>query len=541
MSTAIRSSFVDHTGLDGTGDAINGNEVDENPNVVADVLDGTLATDLAGAGTLDFVMTDTRAGIRLIDLSNAAAAIHEGLVLEWDPGDGGNLTDNSSGIGIDFKLPDDADTQTVFGSLNVVCVDDAAASTDGEFSFRVTAAGTDNVEQMTLSAAAMVVTPPATITGLITATAGITSGANIVSDTDSTDDLGTSSVRWANLFVDSIGDTGQDLTIAATTTNLPSGHVIDYNGANVVLTHSAGVLNVSTGALQVGGTAVSTLSTGSANTWTADQTFNDNVKVTLGTGGDADLYYDGTNVVLNPKVVGSGIFSVSGEAKVSTGSSGGSAHPNVNEFIVEGSGASGIQILSGNGAGGSIFFGDDGSNTQGQITYDHGADNMLFATASTSRMTISSSGAVNIVGALSKGSGSFKIRHPLPEKAGYDLVHSFVEAPQADLIYRGTVDLVDGSATVNIDTAGRMTDGTFVALCTNVQSFTSNESNDDCVRGSVVGNTLTITSSNASSTASISWMVIGERKDQHMLDTSWTDEDGRVITEPLTEIISAAV
>ena len=541
MSTAIKSSFVDHSGLDGTGDAINGNEVDENPNVVANILDGTLATDLAGAGTLDFVMTDTRAGIRIIDLSNAAAAIHEGLVLEWDPGDGGNLTDNSSGIGIDFKLPDDADAQTVFGSLNVVCVDDAAASTDGEFSFRVTAAGTDNVEQMTLSAAAMVVTPPATITGLITATAGITSGSDIVSDTDSTDDLGTTSVRWANLFVDSIGDTGQDLTIAATTTNLPSGHVIDYNGANVVLTHSAGVLNVSTGALQVGGTAVSTLSTGSANTWTADQTFNDNVKVTLGTGGDADLYYDGTNVVLNPKVVGSGIFSVSGEAKVSTGSSGGSAHPNVNEFIVEGSGASGIQILSGNGAGGSIFFGDDGSNTQGQITYDHGADNMLFATASTSRMTISSSGAVNIVGALSKGSGSFKIRHPLPEKAGYDLVHSFVEAPQADLIYRGTVDLVDGSATVNIDTAGRMTDGTFVALCTNVQSFTSNESNDDCVRGSVVGNTLTITSSNASSTASISWMVIGERKDQHMLDTSWTDEDGRVITEPLTEIISAAV
>jgi hypothetical protein len=69
-------------------------EVDENPNVIAYILDGTLATDLAGAGTIDFVMTDTRAGIRLIDLSNAAAAIHEGLVLEWDPGNGGNLTDN---------------------------------------------------------------------------------------------------------------------------------------------------------------------------------------------------------------------------------------------------------------------------------------------------------------------------------------------------------------------------------------------------------------------------------------------------------------
>jgi hypothetical protein len=61
------------------------------------------------------------------------------------------------------------------------------------------------------------------------------------------------------------------------------------------------------------------------------------------------------------------------------------------------------------------------------------------------------------------------------------------------------VDLVGGQAIVNIDTAGRMTDGTFEALCTNVQSFTSNESNDDCVRGSVSGNVLTITSSNAAS------------------------------------------
>jgi hypothetical protein len=28
-------------------------------------------------------------------------------------------------------------------------------------------------------------------------------------------------------------------------------------------------------------------------------------------------------------------------------------------------------------------------------------------------------------------------------------------------------------------------------------------------------------------------MVIGERKDKHMLDTEWTDDDGKVIVEPL--------
>jgi hypothetical protein len=28
-------------------------------------------------------------------------------------------------------------------------------------------------------------------------------------------------------------------------------------------------------------------------------------------------------------------------------------------------------------------------------------------------------------------------------------------------------------------------------------------------------------------------MVVGERKDQHMIDTTWTDDNGKVIVEPL--------
>jgi len=53
-----------------------------------------------------------------------------------------------------------------------------------------------------------------------------------------------------------------------------------------------------------------------AHTWTADQTFNDDVKVTLGTGGDADIYYDGTDLRVNPKVVGSGGFKVTGAGQM---------------------------------------------------------------------------------------------------------------------------------------------------------------------------------------------------------------------------------
>ena len=145
-------------------------------------------------------------------------------------------------------------------------------------------------------------------------------------------------------------------------------------------------------------------------------------------------------------------------------------------------------------------------------------------------------GAATFTGSLAKGSGSFKIDHPLDSKKDtHNLVHSFVEAPQADNIYRGRVDLIDGVATINIDTNSGMSEGTFVLLNREVQCFTSNETGWTLVKGSVSGNTLTITAQDNTCTDNISWMVIGERKDKHMYDTQWTDENGKVIVEPLKE------
>jgi hypothetical protein len=139
-----------------------------------------------------------------------------------------------------------------------------------------------------------------------------------------------------------------------------------------------------------------------------------------------------------------------------------------------------------------------------------------------------------VIGALSKGSGSFRIKHPLVSKKNtHQLIHSFIEGPQADLIYRGKIRLNAGKATINIDEASTMTEGTFEALCREVQCFTTNETGWDNVRGKVVGNILTIESQNTESTDEISWMVIGERQDEHIMDTEWTDENGKVIVEPL--------
>lgn len=254
-----------------------------------------------------------------------------------------------------------------------------------------------------------------------------------------------------------------------------------------------------------------------------------------------------------------------------------------NNLVVGDSGDAGLTIFSGATSNAYLQFapsGDTGLNN-GLIDYDNNNDSMAFATGGSEAMRIDSGGnllvgrtstpsgiagnsiciqadishkdnagtdrllydrSADLLGnagtnvtcaTLSKSSGSFKIDHPLPEKTGtHYLVHSFVEAPQADNIYRGTVDLVNGSATINLDTAGRMSEGTFVLLNTNIQCFTTNESGWTAVKGTVSGNVLTIIAQEACDDT-ISWMVIGERCDTHMINTDWTDESGRIITEPL--------
>jgi len=158
---------------------------------------------------------------------------------------------------------------------------------------------------------------------------------------------------------------------------------------------------------------------------------------------------------------------------------------------------------------------------------------LQFKNNNTTRMSIAVGGAVNVAGAFSKGSGSFRIDHPLPEKKDtHYLVHSFIEGPKADLIYRGTVDLSGGYAQVDLDDAAGMTEGTWELLCRDPQCWIQNDSGWDAVRGSVEGNTLTVECEETDSDDTVSWMVVAERCDPHIMETDWTDEDGHVIVEP---------
>jgi len=179
--------------------------------------------------------------------------------------------------------------------------------------------------------------------------------------------------------------------------------------------------------------------------------------------------------------------------------------------------------------------GSTSADLAGQMVYGAHSGHQFY-TNGTARMTIAagSAGTVNVVGTFTAGTKTFRIAHPLPAKNDtHYLLHSSIEGPQADLIYRGRADLVSGTVDVNIDTAAGMTEGTFEVLCADVQCFTSNEDGWTALKGAVTGNVLTITAQDNTCTDTVSWMVIGERKDAKMIESEWADNDGKLIVETL--------
>ena len=102
----------------------------------------------------------------------------------------------------------------------------------------------------------------------------------------------------------------------------------------------------------------------------------------------------------------------------------------------------------------SSFNGDDGfySVSNGDYGYYafNNADNGIYAVANVGDEGYFS-GTVTVTGALSKGSGSFKIDHPLDPENKF-LYHSFVESPDMMNIYNGNVILdANGEAVVHME------------------------------------------------------------------------------------------
>ena len=127
-----------------------------------------------------------------------------------------------------------------------------------------------------------------TVAGALTAssTLGVTGvttvGGNIVSDTDSTDDLGTTSVRWANVYTDAVGDSGQTLGVKATTLSFDAASTIDTSGNNALSLDA--------------GSAVLTLDGGTLESDAS--TFSFDAAATIDTSGNNALTLDAGSAVL---------------------------------------------------------------------------------------------------------------------------------------------------------------------------------------------------------------------------------------------------
>jgi len=129
---------------------------------------------------------------------------------------------------------------------------------------------------------------------------------------------------------------------------------------------------------------------------------------------------------------------------------------------------------------------------------------------------------------------TFIIPHPLDNlRDSTELLHSCVEAPTVDNIYRGSCRLMNGKGIVNLDSNDRyqMTQGTFQALNKDPQVHITNNESFDRVRGEIVGNELHIICENPDINANIAWLVIGTRRDPSIRECPKTDNMGNLITE----------
>lgn len=149
-------------------------------------------------------------------------------------------------------------------------------------------------------------------------------------------------------------------------------------------------------------------------------------------------------------------------------------------------------------------------------------------------LTVDSGGNTAISGSLSKASGTFLIDHPL-DPYNKDLAHGFVEAPEYQNRYRGLVRLVDGRATVDIDTVAGMSTGTFAAL--NADAWVAGLQNQEGFArlrpGTLTGGIFEIICEDDACTDLVAWEVTARRNDAYVRSGSDpnTDSDGKFICE----------
>ena len=222
------------------------------------------------------------------------------------------------------------------------------------------------------------------VTGLLTATAGVTSGSNIVSDTDSTDDLGTTSVRWANLYVDSIGDNLQTLSIASL--------ALSFNAASEINTSGNNALTITTGSANLNVTA-GTLALTGAQTISGNLTVDTSTLVVDSSNNRVGIGHTAPDVLLHASAGGSDTSSLAGDTQAIFANT--AASDSISRVAIIAGATTGFSVLD---------FGDTAASNVGNITYSHQNNTMEFATTNgTAKMHLSSDGELGVLTTSPRG------------------------------------------------------------------------------------------------------------------------------------------
>ena len=207
----------------------------------------------------------------------------------------------------------------------------------------------------------------------------------------------TAPASGASIFIVEIsGAVGGTVTPSDNSVGITQLNVSDGSNGQALTTNGSGTLSFAS----VGLAGIDDQSSSNDDQLTITDTAvvvnedSDDVDFRVESNGNANmLFVSGGNDVVGVGAegdLGVGLHVKSGDSGAS------SVAANAQELVVEGSGASGITILSANNNTGRISFGDDGDNDIGFIRYSHSDNAFNFTANASERMRITSAGRVGI-------------------------------------------------------------------------------------------------------------------------------------------------
>jgi len=186
-----------------------------------------------------------------------------------------------------------------------------------------------------------------------------------------------------------VGTQSGDITYTLPTADGSNGHALTTNGSGTLSWASAGTTYAGIDDQSSSNDDQLTIS----DTAVIINEDSDDLDFRVESNGNANmLFISGGNDVVGVGAegdLGVGLHIKSADSGASVDSAG-------DELVIEGSGASGMTILSGTSSSGSIYFGDSGDNDIGYVAYNHSTNALMLGANTGEGLRVTGDGVVSI-------------------------------------------------------------------------------------------------------------------------------------------------